>query len=498
MTEQGVVVDGHLGVEREPVALSSQDKGVDLGQRRVFVQICVIQLPHHRREPCHPVGGKSERKADLPCLPGVQTEERVDEGANDPLWPVASDLFDVDTALRARHDHVLATCAIQGDPEIDLLGDVDGRRDQNLAHDVPANVETKNRRGDLAGFCRCAGELDAACLAAAASQYLGFYDDRFEEFDMLTFPITYGTDVGESDEVEIIRVSPDDAVLLKGPGNGNTKLRGTKLGNFGAFFSKEWRENDMVWGRLDAAECLIKAVWSEDEDPAERDGFIRDAHKSIIEEFMLAPHRKTLMEKYLGITSDVKKKEVEEAISTLLGDKDKLVDKFLTEYKVNPNFPPESTLRVMARSTSVLGRLLGGLSPRYPVFSQPAGILTRLGRIFFGLVSVAISQSMAGMIFDNFIRWVYVLELLFLTVARIFIEIDVPGRGVDYTAWGTRMSRLGVQAVLYTFLINLAVLLFRTMTGREQRLTKFLRILLIILIIVLAAVVLILSYSDYF
>jgi hypothetical protein len=105
---------------------------------------------------------------------------------------------------------------------------------------------------------------------------------------------------------------------------------------------------------------------------------------------------------------------------------------------------------------------------------------------------------MAGAIFDNLIRWVYVLELLFLTIARIFIEIDIPGRGVDYTAWGTRMSGVGVQAVLYTFLIHLAVLLFRTMTGRELFWTKFLRILLIILMIVLAATVLILSYSDYF
>ena len=154
-----------------------QDEGVDLGQRRVFFQIRVVQLPRDRREPRYPVGREPERKGNLPRLPGVQPEERVDEGAHDPLWPLASDLFDVDTALRARHDHVLTTCAIEGDPEVELLSDVDGGRDQHLAYRVSANVETEDRRGNLAGLCRCAGELDAACLAAASREDLGFHHD---------------------------------------------------------------------------------------------------------------------------------------------------------------------------------------------------------------------------------------------------------------------------------------------------------------------------------
>ena len=178
MTEQRVVVDGHLGVEREPVAIPGQDQWVDLGERRIFFQICVVQLPGDRGEPGHPVGGEAEREADLPRLPGVQTEERVDQGAHDPLWPVASDLLDVDAALRARHDDVLTAGAIEGDPEIELLGDVDGGRDQHLAHRVPANVETEDRRGGVAGFFRGAGELDAARLAATSGEHLGFHDDR--------------------------------------------------------------------------------------------------------------------------------------------------------------------------------------------------------------------------------------------------------------------------------------------------------------------------------
>src|SRR5215208_6984844 len=145
MTEQRVVVDAHLGVECEPLATPGKDQWVDLGKRRVFPQIGVVELPRDRREPGHPFGSESEREADLPRLPGVETEKGVDQGTDNPLWPFPSDLFDLDTALRARHDDVLTAGAIKGDPEVDLLGDVDGGRDQHLAHGVPANVETEDR-----------------------------------------------------------------------------------------------------------------------------------------------------------------------------------------------------------------------------------------------------------------------------------------------------------------------------------------------------------------
>jgi hypothetical protein len=62
---------------------------------------------------------------------------------------------------------------------------------------------------------------------------------------MLIYPLFFGTEVGESDVVEIIRISPEDAPSLR---PGSQKLAGTKLGNFGAFFVRGWRENDILWG----------------------------------------------------------------------------------------------------------------------------------------------------------------------------------------------------------------------------------------------------------
>jgi hypothetical protein len=69
--------------------------------------------------------------------------------------------------------------------------------------------------------------------------------------------------VAERDAIEVLRVSPVDTRLLADP--GAPKLKGTSLSHFGAFFSRPGRENDYLWGRLDAAERLAALVF---DDPA--------------------------------------------------------------------------------------------------------------------------------------------------------------------------------------------------------------------------------------
>jgi patatin-related protein len=82
---------------------------------------------------------------------------------------------------------------------------------------------------------------------------------RFEARDLILFPLrTYGT-TGEWETVELMRLSTDGAqgwVRRR----KEEKLTGTKLGYFGAFLDERWRANDIMWGRLDAAELLTRLV----------------------------------------------------------------------------------------------------------------------------------------------------------------------------------------------------------------------------------------------
>lgn len=86
--------------------------------------------------------------------------------------------------------------------------------------------------------------------------YLGF-----AFFDVATLPLTQWRDLYELDEVRVDRISANDANSLDSGGAGQL-LKGSEMGNFGAFFSRSYRENDYLWGRLTGAERLIDLVFS--------------------------------------------------------------------------------------------------------------------------------------------------------------------------------------------------------------------------------------------
>ncbi len=93
-----------------------------------------------------------------------------------------------------------------------------------------------------------------------------FYAEGFELYDAIEFPLLEAAGLeGERAPVEVYRVSPADATLLSHPATTRShalddKLFGSRLGSFGAFFDRRWRQNDLLWGRLDGAERLIASL----------------------------------------------------------------------------------------------------------------------------------------------------------------------------------------------------------------------------------------------
>src|SRR5204862_844212 len=106
-------------------------------------------------------------------------------------------------------------------------------------------------------------------------------------YDIVVYPVEYGTDAGETVEVEIFRVSPEDAPSLldeKPDDQRSNKLAGRAVMSFGAFFDESWRRNDMLWGRLDGAERLITALLPENSDSELRKNLINEAHLGIFKQ----------------------------------------------------------------------------------------------------------------------------------------------------------------------------------------------------------------------
>lgn len=86
--------------------------------------------------------------------------------------------------------------------------------------------------------------------------YLGF-----PFYDIATLPLLQGEGLDEFDPVKVDRISPDDATAIR-EGGAEATLKGIQFNSFGAFFSRAYRENDYLWGRLHGADRLIDIVVS--------------------------------------------------------------------------------------------------------------------------------------------------------------------------------------------------------------------------------------------
>jgi len=86
--------------------------------------------------------------------------------------------------------------------------------------------------------------------------YLGF-----PFYDIATLPLLQGEGLDEFDPVKVDRISPDDAAAIR-RGGAEATLKGIQFNSFGAFFSRAYRENDYLWGRLHGADRLIDIILS--------------------------------------------------------------------------------------------------------------------------------------------------------------------------------------------------------------------------------------------
>ena len=154
-------------------------------------------------------------------------------------------------------------------PVLDLLADRMALRALDAATDA--------RLSD--GFSALSKELRRPMLLA----HLGF-----PFFDIATLPLLQGEGMDEFDPIRVDRISPDDAVAIR-QGGAEATLKGIQFNSFGAFFSRAYRENDYLWGRLHGADRLIDIVLStlstQDQLPAERVATLkRRAFHAILDE----------------------------------------------------------------------------------------------------------------------------------------------------------------------------------------------------------------------
>ncbi|WP_138918002.1 patatin-like protein [Gordonia effusa] len=96
------------------------------------------------------------------------------------------------------------------------------------------------------------------------TRYLGF-----PLWDAMIYPIIALSKLPQFSPITVDQFSPLTAKAVPPPDATKGKLRGAGTFHFGGFFSRAWRENDYLWGRLDTVERLL---WQLDDAAAKNIG----------------------------------------------------------------------------------------------------------------------------------------------------------------------------------------------------------------------------------
>jgi patatin-related protein len=344
--------------------------------------------------------------------------------------------------------------------------------------------------------------------AKAARACLDYFERNFFYYDLVTYPVQYGTGVGETNAVEVFRVSPEDATaLIDERRQGRSKLAGRFLMSFGAFLDEGWRKNDMLWGRLDGAERIISSLLPDQKDDEVRKNLIKEAHMAILDEEIKAGDIKTICDLVGGtlaghqpLTDDqlhlrefVQRaineqdltKALQSALYRCLDQPQKIWEYYGSHFQVDRKLNAEAAVRLISRATNVTGRMLEALAQDYRIdpARRAAGWIVRLASVFWNIIGVAVPGSIRNLLLRHWLGLIYVFEFFLIVAGIVFSSSQIKGFG-----W---------QALGVTVAFNIAVALLGYYISNER---FRLRIVRSILAAVLVALVVFgaIHIVDYF
>lgn len=294
-------------------------------------------------------------------------------------------------------------------------------------------------------------DVDFSDGATAARLCLHHYYRNFVLYDLVTYPIQYGTGAGESSPVAVHRVSPEDATSLineRAPGETREKLAGRALMSFGAFLDQRWRKNDMRWGRLDGAERLITILLPGEGDAIKRKRmqFISDAQKAILTEEVVAEdineiaqvfadavnaadvdskHLQSLRDFVQGLTEQKDwPAKMEPALRCCVEKPDDLLQYYRDKYEVDRRLDPENSLRLISRATTITGKMFQELARQQEAnkAQRATAWITRAGATFWNVIGVAVPRSLGSLFLHYWLGLAYLFAFATLLVGVFLNE----------------------------------------------------------------------------
>jgi patatin-related protein len=301
-------------------------------------------------------------------------------------------------------------------------------------------------------------------FAALATQLVRDYYEFYERYDLISYPVLQSAEVGdELDTVDVVRISPEDArSLIDERRSDRRKLAGTKFMHFGAFLDRGWRQNDILWGRLDGAERILSTILPAGDD---RTALVEQAQLEILEEEFGDSDRDRLCQLLVdGLVAqsspDATEAKLRALASRTLGapvnpalqatlrrslTSKVLLGFFRDSYSVNPNLEPRAALQSLTRSSRVIGQLFEQMSSEYNAGNATARWLSRIARGFWALVEVAVPDSFPNLIVRHWLKLLYLFEVLLILGGTLLGE-----PGIQRWGFVTLAVTLGTDVALLT------------------------------------------------
>ena len=267
--------------------------------------------------------------------------------------------------------------------------------------------------------------------------------NAYEFLDMYLYPATILANIGEADPIEVIRVSPKDATRYRD--SVETKLAGEKLMHFSGFLKRSWRENDLLWGRLDAAEIIVKAILP---DEVEAKKVLDKLCPAIIEEELAAIRERRKAEITQSLFNDNEQTQLKQILDEHTAAKEiGAVENFLQAYftsgqqgldSVGQNYALRTSAKILRTTSRMFERQATQNKRNSSALTKPFQYLTILLNLpYIFLVTLGGAEESQRKRFIN----------LAVIVATLLIFLHVLG-GLVLESW----LLLGVIAFLLYYL----------------------------------------------
>src|SRR5688572_4920774 len=178
-----VVVEVHLGIERDDVAGAGDDQRIYLDDRAVELDERLVHRGHELDAGGNLVAFEAEAERDLARMERLDAGGGIDRDLDDLFRMVGGDLLDLNAAFGRGHDGDARGSAVNQHAEIELAPDVAAALHIDALHQLALGAGLVGDKGHadhaldiLAHLVQRLRDLDAAALAAPAGVDLRLHD----------------------------------------------------------------------------------------------------------------------------------------------------------------------------------------------------------------------------------------------------------------------------------------------------------------------------------